>query len=174
MRLGTACLLVVAPVAAVVAQPDLASRIANDPGAPQVNGAKAKLVDDAAVQGGKALRVAVAKKGQNNWDSVVESSINKPVKTGDKLVLMFEARLEKIDGGATSATIPYAAIQLKAAPYTSVISGQAPIGAEWKPHRIEGRADRDYAADALKATIQLGNAKQTVDFGPVVVLNMGQ
>jgi hypothetical protein len=174
MRLIAACLLAVAPAAAAIAQDDLVSRIANDPSAPQVNGAKAKLVDDAGVQGGKALRVTVAKKGQNNWDSVVESPITKPVKAGDKLVLTFEARLEKGDGGMTTATIPYSAVQLKAAPYTGVVSGPVTLGPEWKLHRIEGKADKDYPADALKATIQIGNAKQTIDFGPVVVLNMGQ
>lgn len=173
MRGLVACLLAVAPAAAV-AQADLASRIANDPGAPEIIGAKGKLVDDAAAQGGKALRVTVAKKGANVWDSAVESSINKPVKAGDRIVLMFEARLEKIEGDAGSATLPYSAIQLKAAPYTGVLSGPATIGPEWKPQRIEGKADKDYAAGALKATIHLGNAKQTVDFGPIVVLNMGQ
>ena len=173
MRRIAACLIALAPVAAA-AQTDLASRIVNDPSAPEVNGAKAKLVDDAAAQGGKALRVTVAKKGQNNWDSVVESPILKPVKAGDRLVLTFEARLEKGDGGATTATIPYSAVQLKAAPYTGIVSGSAEIGPEWKLHKVEGKADKDYGAGALKATIQIGNAKQTIDFGPIVVLNMGQ
>ena len=169
-----ACLLAVGPAAAVFAQTDLASRLINDPAAPQVNGAKAKLVADAAVQGGKALRVGVAKKGQNNWDSVVESAISKPVKAGDKLVLAVEARLEKGDSGATTAKIPYVAIQQKAAPYKGIVSGEVSVGTEWKLHQIEGRADKDYPADALKATVQLGNAKQTIDLGPIVVLNMGQ
>ncbi len=174
VKLIAACLIAAAPVAAALAQTDLASKIVNDPGAPEVKGAKATLVDDAKVQGGKAIRVAVSKKGENNWDSVVESSVNKPVKKGDKLVLAFEARLEKGPGGATNAAIPFSAIQMKAAPYTGVVQGQVTVGPEWQFHRIEGTADKDYPADALKATIQIGNARQTIDFGPVVVLNMGQ
>jgi hypothetical protein len=166
-------LLMMAPAAAV-AQADLTSRIANDPGAPQVNGAKAKLVDDTGAQGGKALRVVVPKKGQNLWDYSVESSITKPVKAGDRLVLMFDARLEQGDGGGATAEIPYSAIQMTAAPYTGVLSGQATVGREWKAFKFEGKADKDYAAGGLKATIQLGNAKQIVDLGPLVVLNMGQ
>ena len=173
-RLAAYCLLWLAPVSAAVAQTNVADKIINNPGAPQVNGAKAKLVDDAAAQGGKALRVTVASKGKNNWDSVVESAIPKAVRAGDKLVLAFEARLAKGDGGAASAKIPYSAIQLKAAPYTGVVSGEVTVGPEWKFHRIEGKADKDYPADALKATIQIGNAAQTIDFGPIVVLNMGQ
>jgi hypothetical protein len=174
MRSLLACLLLVAPVSASLAQADLAQRIVNDPGAPEVSGARAKLVDDPAAQGGKALRVTVPKKGANAWDSVVESTITKPVKKGDKLVLLFDARLVKGEGDATSATIPYIAIQIKAAPYTGVISGPVSLGASWAPHKIEGRVDKDYPAGALKATLQVANAKQTIDFGPIVVLNMGQ
>lgn len=174
MRGITACLIALTCGSAAIAQADLASKIVNDPSAPQVNGAKAKVVDDSNAQGGKALRVAVTKKGQNNWDSAVESAIAKPVKAGDKIVLTFQARLEKAEGGAGSATIPYAAVQEAAAPYTGIVSGQVTVGPEWKLHQVEGRASKDYPAAALKATIHLGNAKQTIDFGPVVVLNMGQ
>jgi hypothetical protein len=34
-------------------------------------------------------------------------------------------------------------------------------------------SDRNYAAGDLKVTIQLATAKQTVDFGPIAVLDMG-
>ena len=173
-RVAAHCLLLLAPVSVALAQADVSARIVNDPSAPQVNGAKAKLVEDAAVQGGKALRVVVAKKGKNNWDSVVESEIPKPVRAGDKLVLAFQARLQKASGGAASAKIPYSAVQLKAAPYTGVVSGEVTVGPQWTLHKIEGKADKDYPAGALKATIQIGNAAQTIDFGPILVLNMGQ
>src|SRR4051812_23003156 len=101
------------------ANDDLASKIVNDPGNPQVNGAKASLRDDAKVQGGKALRIQVPKKGANPWDSTAESTLTKPVKAGDKLELIFWARLEKGDGGAASSSLAFAGIQINAAPYTS-------------------------------------------------------
>jgi hypothetical protein len=167
-------LVALAPLSMAAGQEDLASKIVNDPAAPEVKGAKAKLVEDSGVQGGKALRVTVARKGANNWDSVVESAIVKPVKAGDRLLLAFNARLEKGEEGATTAVIPYAAVQITAAPYTGILSGQAAIGPEWAFHKIEGKADKDYPAGALKATIQIGNAKQVIDLGPIVVLNLGQ
>lgn len=172
VMLIAAGLLAAAPAA--FAQEDLASKLANDPGAPEVKGAKAKLVEDEKVQGGTALRVTVPRTGTNNWDSVVESDIAKPVKAGDKLILAFDARLEQGPRGATSAKIPYVAIQLKEAPYTGVVSGEVTLGPDWEYHKIEGKAGKDYPAGALKATIQIGNARQTIDFGPIVVLNMGQ
>jgi hypothetical protein len=173
-RLIAAALLAATPVAVAFAQADLAAKIANDPGAPEVNGAKGQLVQDPGVEGGTALRVAVARKGQTNWDSAVKSTVTKPVRAGDTLVLAFDARLHEAPRGATSVAIPYTAIQLKAAPYTGVVTGDVTVGPDWAYHRLEGKADRNYPAGALKATIQIANARQTIDFGPIVVLNMGQ
>lgn len=153
---------------------DLSSKIVNDPSTPEVNGARAELLKDGARDGGTALRVTVRQKGKNNWDSSVESSIKKAVAKGDKLVLMFDARLHEGPGGATSAAIPNAALQQKEAPYKTLGNGSPALTSAWQSFRYEGVADRDYAADAVKATIQIGNARQTIDFANIIVLNMGQ
>lgn len=154
-------------------QADIASMMINDPGAPQVNGAKAKLRDDPAVQGGKAIRIPIAAKAKNAWEVSIASPVTKPIKAGDQLVLAFWARLEKGEAGPT-ATLPYAAIQMTSEPWTTVMAGSADIGPEWKLHEIRGKADKDYAANSVGATIQLATAKQTIDFGPIFVLNLGQ
>jgi hypothetical protein len=151
-----------------------ALNIINDPGAPQVNGASGRLRDDANVQGGKALRVVVRARGANPWDVAVESPITQPVKAGDQLLLAFWARLEKGEAGATTTTLPYNAVQLAAAPYTTVLTGPAEITSEWKLHEVRGKADADHAAATLKATIHLAGAAQTVDLGPIFVVNLGQ
>lgn len=172
-QIGAAALLAAAP-AALPAQNDLASKIVNDPGAPDVNGAKASLVADVKVQGGTALRVAVPRKGANPWDSSVGGAIKKPIAKGDKLVLLFSARLEKGENGAAVTTLPYNAVQLAGAPYSTVMQGSVEIGPEWKDYKVEGVSDGAYAPGGLKVTIQLATAKQTVDFGPIVVLDMGK
>ena len=148
--------------------------IINDPGAPQDQGASGRLRDDAGVQGGKALRVVVRGKGANPWDVAVETAITQPVKAGDQLLLAFWARLEKGEGGATTATLPFNGVQLGAAPYTTLFSGPAEIGPEWKMVEVRGKADADHAAGTLKASIHLATAAQTVDLGPIFVVNLGQ
>ncbi|HYC95475.1 MAG TPA: hypothetical protein VEB39_07230 [Sphingomicrobium sp.] len=181
---AAACLGMAAPAAAQPAgsdsgvapaksQADVASMIINDPSAPQVNGAKAKLRDDPAVQGGKALRIPVAGKRQNAWEISISSAVTKPIKAGDELLLAFWARLEKGEAGSTT-TLPYAAIQMTSEPWTTVMAGSADIGPEWKLHEIRGKTDKDYAANSVGVTIQLATAKQTIDFGPIMVLNLGQ
>jgi hypothetical protein len=171
-KLIVPALLIFAPVG--VAAQNIAQQIVNDPAAPDVIGAKASLVDDPKVEGGKALRVAVPKKGANPWDSAVGGAIKKPITRGDHLVLLFSARLEKGENGATTATLPYNAIQLAGGPYSTVIQGSGDIGPEWKDFKVEGTSDGNYAPNQLKVTIQLATAKQTVDFGPIVVLDTGK
>ena len=159
-------------LAPAAAQGDLT--VINNPAEPQVNGTKAKLRDDPAVQGGKALRVDVRRKGANPWDIAVESTIEQPVKAGDSLVFAFWARLEKGEDGAATGTLPYNAVQVSAAPYTTLFSAPAEIGPEWKLHEVRGVADADHAAGTLKATIHLASSAQTVDLGPLIVVNLGQ
>jgi hypothetical protein len=172
--LAGACLLVL-PLAATSAQPaDLANRIVNDPGNPQVSGAKASLRDDPKVQGGKAIRIQIAAKGKNVWDASMGSAVTKPVKAGDQLILAFWARLEKGENGATTTTLPYNAVQLASAPWSPVFNQSAEIGPEWKLVQIKGTADKDYAANALTATMHLATARQTLDFGPIVVLDLSK
>ena len=148
--------------------------IINDPGKPQVLGASPKTRDDPDVQGGTALRIAVKGKGANPWDVAVQTAIEKPVKAGDELLFAFWARLEKGADGATSATLPYNAVQLSAAPYSSLFVAPVTIGPEWKLHEVKGKADKDWAAGTLNATIHLATAQQTVDLGPIFVVDLGQ
>ena len=176
VRAASAIVLVsMCSLSPAVGQPtsDLASKIVNDPSSPTINGARGSLRADAQVQGGQALRVDVPRKGANVWDSAVESVVTKPVKAGDELVLVFSARLAKGDKGATESTIPYAAVQLATPPYSSVLRQSVTINADWKPVEIRGVADKDYAANSLKATIHLATAKQSVELGPVVVFDLG-
>lgn len=167
------CLAIAAPAAAVQGD-DIASKIINDPSAPQIVGAKSSVRKDDQVQGGKALRIVVPAKGKNNWDAFASSPIQKPVKAGDNLVLAFWARLEKGEGGATSSTLPFAGVQVSSPPYPSLFNEAVQVGPEWKLHQVKGKADKDHAAGTIGVSIHMANAKQTIDLGPVFVLNMGQ
>jgi hypothetical protein len=168
--------LLAAPAAAPGQQAgaDLAQQIVNDPGAPEVTGAKAALRDDPVVQGGKALRIQIAGKGKNPWDSALATPVKKPVKAGDTLLLAFYARLEKGENGATTATLPFNGVQLADSPWSPIFHEAVEIGPEWKLVQVKGKADRSYGAGKLKVTIQLATAKQVVDVGPVMLLDQGQ
>ena len=169
---AVAFFLAVLPLSPAAAQDGLT--IINDPGAPQVSGARPRLRDDPAVQGGKALRVQVRRKGANPSDVSVQTTISQPVKAGDELLFAFWARLEEGEGGATTATLPSNAVQQSVAPWDWLLGGPVEIGPEWKLHELRGKAGKDYPAGTLNATIHLASAKQTVDLGPLIVVNLGQ
>ena len=169
-----AALMMFVPLAPAAAQGgSLADKLINSPGAVRVDGAKARIVKDAKVQGGSALRVP-AKKGVNPWDIAVTSDVIKPIKAGDNLIVAFWARLQKGEKGAKSVSLPYNALQLSAAPYNTLFSQPVTIVPEWTMFEVKGKADKDYAAGTVKATFQVATADQTVDFGPVFVLNLGR
>lgn len=156
---------------------DIVNKIINVP-APasfQVNGvaAKPKVRSDAQVQGGKMLRIEIPGASPQPWSISLGDAITKPVKSGDRLVLAFWARLAKGENGATTATLPANSVQIAREPYTAVFGGPATIGPEWKLHEVRGVADKDYAAGDLGVSIHLATAKQTVDFGPIFVLDLG-
>jgi hypothetical protein len=135
---------------------------------------KPNVRNDPAVQYGKAVRVDVPGKGEHPWSIAASNPIDKPVKAGDNLILAFWARLEKGENGATTATLPYNAIQMSHDPYTAVFTAPATIGPEWKMVEIRGKADHAYAGGQLNVSIHLATGKQIVDLGPVFVLDMGQ
>lgn len=164
------------PTASTLASLDpdtIASKIVNDPSAPEVRGVKGKLIDDTNVTGGKALRLQIPRKGQNAWDISVNSALKKPVKAGDTLLLVFSARLVAGENGAATTTLPWNSISLTSPPWSGVIGGSADIGPDWKMLEFKGKADKDYAPGALAAGVQLATAKQTVDLGPLIVLDLG-
>ena len=186
IRALAACLLISAPLAAAPAAAqqssadDILSHVISvpNPRAYRVDGtqagAQSQVRNDASVQGGKALRVQVPGRSEQAWTTAVSVPINRAVHSGDHLVLAFWARLEQGDNGATTASLPYNAVQLSAAPYTAVFSGGVTVTPQWQMFEINGQANRDYPADSVNVAIHLATGHQTIDIGPVFVLDMGQ
>lgn len=155
---------------------DVAEKIINQPspGTFAVYNAPspARLYKDKTVQGGEALRVMIPAASFQPWSISLADPVSKPVRKGDRLVLAFYARVE---GGPTSAHIANASIQLAKAPYTGVIGAPVDIGTEWKLYNVaNGVADKDYAGGELNVSLQLATARQTLDIGPIFVLDLGQ
>jgi hypothetical protein len=156
---------------------DLANKIISipNPNAYRVDGVRnARVRADPGVQFGRALRVPVPGRNDQAWTVAVAVPINRPVAAGDHIILAFWARLEEGENGAASAELPYNSVQLAAAPYTALFHGGVTITPRWTLFQISGNADRAYPADTLNVSLHLATGRQTVDIGPVIVLNMGQ
>jgi hypothetical protein len=176
--LAAPAVLVAAAVSAQQSSDDIADKIINNPNpkafavynAPD----SAKVVEDESVQGGHALRVKIPGADAKPWSISLSDPILKPVKKGDKLVLAFYARAVESAAANGGAHLPNNSVQLAREPYTGVFGGPVDITPEWKMYSVEGTADRDYAAGDLSVSMHLASGKQTLEFGPIFVVDLGQ
>lgn len=122
-------------------------------------------------EGGKVLRVKIPGADPEPWKISLSSTATQPVRKGDRVVLAFYARTFGMAAGE-KARIANASIQLASAPYTGVFGNPIEVGDQFEFHQVAGKADRDYAAGELGASLQLATGKQTIDFGPLFILNL--
>lgn len=159
-------------------QPDISKQIINSPTPETFNvyglSTKPAVVKDKNVQGGRALRVPIASASDQPWSVGLISSINQPVKKGDKLVVAVWARAEKLPEGAQTAKIATIQVGLSKEPYTTVFKGEAEVGTEWKMVHVAGTVDRDYAAGDISVSLHLATAKQVIDIGPILLLDLNK
>jgi endo-1,4-beta-xylanase len=132
-----------------------------------------EAIDDPAVQGGQAMRFEIRDKGANPWSISANVSIVKPVKAGDVVLFAFWARAELPLAGQSTASIPGIRIQETKAPYGTFAQDAAAVTGKWAMYYASGVADKDYKPGTLIATLQLAAGKQTIDLGPVFVLDFG-
>ena len=128
---------------------------------------------DSTVQGGHALRVNVTAAGANPWDAGAGSPTTKAIARGDVLLFAVWARAERLPAGATTAKLVLG-LQQSTAPYTPMGTSEVQVGADWKLYFLQADAPQAYAAGAANATVQLAAASQTIDLGPVFILDFGQ
>jgi hypothetical protein len=134
----------------------------------------AQPVAAAEVTGGKALRTVTAKRGANPWDDGASSPIGIAVKKGDVVFAAVLVRAAEPPSGAAAAVISELGVHLTGAPYTAIAtsSATAPKG-QWTWVFASGTATTDYAPGTISFGMQLGAAAQTLDIGPVYVLDLG-
>ena len=158
------------------AEAAFAQRLVNDPRAealrPYGQPIPPSVRTDKTVQFGHALRIPIGGAAQDFWRVGVVTPTLKPVKDGDRIVAAFWARAQKT---ADNGPGKLCRVQLESTPVVRTIFEQPfDVGAEWKMYKLSGKADRAYAAGGLNAAFHLACAKQTIDIGPVFILDYGQ
>jgi len=125
------------------------------------------IVADAAVPGGKAMRVTVLAADDKPWLAALDSIVGKPVATGDKLLATVMLRLPA-DGPRGKVLV---AFQLNEAPYMQLASSTTAVPTSWTAFRLKLTAPRAFDPAKLKISLQMGFAKQTIDVGPILIVN---
>jgi hypothetical protein len=153
-----------------------AERLVNDPRAealrPYGQRIPPEVRADKTVQFGKALRVLISSPVPEFGRIGAITPTLKPVKIGDRIVVAFWARAQRTEAGAPGKLCR---VQLEATPVVRTIFEQSfDVTSEWKMYKLSGKADQAYAPGALNAAFHLGCAKQTIDLGPVFILDYGR
>jgi len=170
---AAAVAMVAAPVVAQ-SDEDIAAKVINAPMPATLNVyglPKPPLTRVKEVDGGKVIRLAIPGADKDAWKIQLQSPTTVPVAKGDRLILAFHARASGMPPG-TKARIAVAGIQLNKEPYSQVIGGPIEVGETFELHQVAGKADRDYAAGELMASLQLATGKQVFEFGPMFVINL--
>ena len=129
-------------------------------------------VINSTVQGGHAMRVDVTARGANPWTAGAGSITTKPIAAGDVLLLAVWARAERLPAGASTARLTIG-LQQNSEPYTPMGTGDIEVGTEWKLYFLQADAQRAYAPGTAGAAVHLAANSQTIDLGPVFILDFG-
>jgi len=130
-------------------------------------------VVDADLPSGQAINARIKKRQTTPWDISLWFDLRDEVKKGDKIAISFWARTEKAPKGQElSEIVVY--VGRNEEPYDRIISEEFMPGKEWKLYTLEAVSESYMPKGEVKAEFQLGKHKQTIEFGPVFVKNLGQ
>jgi hypothetical protein len=94
-----------------------------------------------------------------------------PLKKGDQLLAIVNVRCTAAADGVGRIS---AYIQNSEPPWTGLGGTDAAVGKEWKRLYIDGKAGQDFAAGTYELTLHLGRQAQTLEFGGITMLDLGQ
>lgn len=134
---------------------------------------RTKIVPATGIESSQAYQIRVKKRQPKPWDINLSVQMDTAVKEGDKVVMSFWARAEKPVKGTETADFT-ALVGRNKEPWDTILSQGVKPGTEWQRFTLEGIAESDFGEKSVQVSFQLGNAVQTVEFGPFYVSNLGQ
>ncbi len=124
----------------------------------------------AGIPGGTATRFTVPVKLSNPWDAGINIPIAAPIAKGNAIRIALIARVspDATDNGPAVLGIR---IQRNQPDYEGFGDNQLPVGTTWQLIQLKTVADRDIAAGEAVLALHLGGAAQSLDIGPVWVID---
>ncbi len=150
------------------------SKLIAEPGAKSwsIYGADIRTRDDDAVPGDTVQIIKVPKVGENPWDIGANAVTGLPTKAGDTLVAVVWARATKMPRGAKTVRLPLQ-IQQQGGDYETFGYTEAELTGDWAQYYVHARLPRDFRQEDVGASVHLATGKQTVELGPVYIMNIG-
>jgi hypothetical protein len=131
-----------------------------------------KAVPAKTMPGGTAMAINVSAAGPNIYDSGASISFDDAVSEGDVMTIAFVARTLSADTENGAGKIALR-VQRNIAPYTGFGDNTLAIGPNWKLYQLRTQAKVDISKGQGAVSLQFGGAKQSLEIGPVYILNAG-
>ena len=135
------------------------------------NDKKVKIVE-ADTPSGMAISAYTKKRKQNPWDIALYFDLDKGVKKGDKVSVTMWVRTAKAAKGQDTAEFVLF-MGRNEEPYDYIMSENVLPSTEWELLKFEAVAEASMPDDDVKVEFQLAKHKQTIEFGPIFVNNLG-
>jgi hypothetical protein len=137
------------------------------------DGASTKVIRVPEIPGGWAYEVKVKQGHRNPWDISVVAPLTSGIAKGDAVLVAFWSRSEKPASEIGTGTAQVRVQQISE-PYAGVAESAVTLGDGWQLHYVKGIAAEDLATGKINVAFNVGRYKQTVQFGQVYVMNLGQ
>ena len=135
---------------------------------------KSRHVHSEDVFGQQAFEVKVKKPGKNPWDQGVYAKIIGEINQGDVIHMVFWARAPKFPKDLAYTTLQGVGIQNASPPYDNILSKTVHVKEEWKKYSLTTIANKSFMPHASQIAFQVGEARHTIEFGPIFVFNFGK
>jgi len=132
---------------------------------------KIKLIE-ADTPSGHAISAYVKKRKTNPWDTTLFFDLDKGVEKGDRVSVELWVRTAKAPKSQENAEFVLY-VGRNEEPWDRIISEDVLPGSEWEKLTIEGVSEGYYPKGEVKVEFQLAKYKQTLEFGPILVKNLG-
>ena len=123
---------------------------------------------DVGLPGGKATRFVVPTKLDNAWDAGVSIPIEQAIRNGETMRIAIVARQPVASTAPSELGVR---VQRNVPEYEGFGDHQVPVGSDWQLIQLKTTADRDIPAGEAVVALHLGGAAQTLDIGPVWVID---
>ena len=152
---------------------DISKKLVNSPNAASwiaYGNQNSKQIKDPTVQGGGAFEVQVTSPGPQPYTTAAQQDLIAPIKKGDKLIVVLWM---KAAASATSPAPLHVRMQVNSGNYDGILDSDVGVTNTWDRYVVQGVSAADHPKGSAVLMVQLGQAKQTIDFGPAFVLDMG-
>ena len=132
---------------------------------------KIKLVE-ADAPFGQAISAYIKKRKTNPWDTTLFFDLDGGVEKGDRISVDMWVRTAKAPKSQENAEFVLY-VGRNEEPWDRIISEDVLPSSEWEQLTIEGVSEGYYPKGEVKVEFQLAKHKQTLEFGPIYVKNLG-